>query len=56
MNSRSNDTITTTVQTNSRGDVRVPAEVRKALDFDGKEAVLQLEIELKAIVEEESNN
>jgi len=56
MNSRSNDTITTTVQTNSRGDVRVPAEVRKALDFDGEEAVLQLEIELKAIVEEEESN
>jgi len=56
MNSHSNETITTTVQTNNRGDVRVPAEVRKALGFDGEEAVLQIEIELKTIIEEESNN
>jgi len=56
MNSRSDDTITTTVQTNSRGDVRVPAEVRKALGFDGEEAVLEVEIQLKAVMDKDSNN
>lgn len=50
------ETITTTVQTNSRGDVRVPAEVRKALGFDGEEAILQVEIQLKAVVDKDSND
>lgn len=56
MNSRPDDTITTTVQTNSRGDVRVPAEVRKALGFDGEEAVLEVEIQLKAVMNKDNNN
>lgn len=56
MNSRTNEKITTTVQTNKRGDVRIPAEVRKALDFDGEEAILQIEIELKKVVDKESSN
>jgi bifunctional DNA-binding transcriptional regulator/antitoxin component of YhaV-PrlF toxin-antitoxin module len=49
------DSITTTVQTNKRGDVRIPAEVRKALGFDGKEAILQIDITLKKIEQDNSN-
>ena len=56
MNNTSGESITTTVQTNKRGDVRIPAEVRKALDFDGKEAILQIEIELRKVVDEDQNN
>ena len=48
------DSITTTVQTNNRGDVRIPAEVRKALGFDGEKAILQIDITLKKI--EQDNN
>jgi bifunctional DNA-binding transcriptional regulator/antitoxin component of YhaV-PrlF toxin-antitoxin module len=55
MNSRPDDTITTTVQTNNRGDVRIPAEVRKALGFDGQEAVLEVEIQVKTVFEEDNN-
>jgi bifunctional DNA-binding transcriptional regulator/antitoxin component of YhaV-PrlF toxin-antitoxin module len=56
MANSSGESITTTVQTNKRGDVRIPAEVRKALGFDGREAILQVEIELRKIVDEEENN
>lgn len=37
--------ITTTVTTNERGDVRIPAEVRRGLGFDGEEALLEIEVE-----------
>jgi bifunctional DNA-binding transcriptional regulator/antitoxin component of YhaV-PrlF toxin-antitoxin module len=55
MNSRSNS-ITTTVQTNKRGDVRIPAEVRKALGFDNEKAILEVEIELRKIVDNDNNS
>jgi bifunctional DNA-binding transcriptional regulator/antitoxin component of YhaV-PrlF toxin-antitoxin module len=41
------DGITTTVTTNERGDVRIPAEVRRALGFDGEEAILEIEVKYK---------
>lgn len=44
------ETITTTVQTNQRGDVRIPAEVRRALDFDGDRAVLQITVNCKKVL------
>lgn len=43
------DSITTTVETNKRGDVRIPAEVRKALGFDGEKAILEVDITLKKV-------
>lgn len=46
------ETITTTVQTNNRGDVRIPAEVRRALDFDGKQAILEVTVSCKKIVDD----
>lgn len=49
------ESITTTVQTNKRGDVRIPAEVRKALDFDNKKAILQIDIELKKVIDDEDD-
>lgn len=54
--SSSNKSITTTVQTNKRGDVRIPAEVRKVLDFDNKKAILQIDIELKKVVDDNEPN
>lgn len=56
MNSSPGESITTTVQTNERGDVRIPAEVRKALGFNGQKAILEVDIELKKVVDEEENN
>lgn len=50
----SDSSITTTVQTNKRGDVRIPAEVRKALDFDGEKAILEISIDLKKVIDEEN--
>lgn len=50
-----NESITTTVQTNKRGDVRIPAEVRKALDFDNKKAILQIDVELKKVIDDEDD-
>jgi bifunctional DNA-binding transcriptional regulator/antitoxin component of YhaV-PrlF toxin-antitoxin module len=50
------DSITTTVQTNKRGDVRIPAEVRQALNFDGKKAILEVDITLKKILEDDSDD
>ena len=46
------ETITTTVQTNKRGDVRIPAEVRRALDFDGQEAILEITISCKKVLDD----
>ena len=48
--SMDNETITTTVQTNSRGDVRIPAEVRRALGFYDEEAILEITVDCKKIV------
>ena len=47
------DTITTTVQTNDRGDVRIPAEVRRALGFNGQEAILEITISCKKILDDD---
>lgn len=49
------ETITTTVQTNKRGDVRIPAEVRRALDFDGEQAILEVTVSCKKIVDDADN-
>ena len=49
------ETITTTVQTNKRGDVRIPAEVRRALDFDGDQAILEITVSCKKIVDDTEN-
>jgi bifunctional DNA-binding transcriptional regulator/antitoxin component of YhaV-PrlF toxin-antitoxin module len=46
------ETITTTVQTNKRGDVRIPAEVRRALDFDGQEAILEVTVSCKKVLDD----
>jgi len=46
------ETITTTVQTNKRGDVRIPAEVRRALDFDGEQAILEVTVSCKKIIDD----
>jgi bifunctional DNA-binding transcriptional regulator/antitoxin component of YhaV-PrlF toxin-antitoxin module len=48
-----NGTITTTVQTNRRGDVRIPAEVRKALEFDGEKGILEITVDLKKVVDDD---
>lgn len=47
-----NETITTTVQTNKRGDVRIPAEVRRALDFNGQEAILEITVSCKKVIDD----
>jgi len=54
--SKGSDSITTTVQTNERGDVRIPAEVRKALGFDNEKAILEVEIELRKIVNDDNSS
>lgn len=38
------ESVTTTVTTNDRGDVRIPSEVRRALDIDGEEAILEIDV------------
>jgi len=46
------ETITTTVQTNNRGDVRIPAEVRRALGFYDEQAILEITVNCKKIVDD----
>ena len=50
------ETITTTVQTNNRGDVRIPAEVRRALGFYDEQAILEITVNCKKIVDEGGDN
>lgn len=50
------ETVTTTVTANKRGDVRIPAEVRRALEFKDKEAILEITVNCKKIVKEESSS